>query len=104
MVFPAESRGIDGPIASLRMKHWRRGIQDVQYITLAMQVNAAATQALIQEMVPEIMWELGVTDPNDPTFVLRAPTWSTDPDVWESARARLINIILGSEVIDPNSL
>ena len=104
LVFPAESRGIDGPIASLRMKHWRRGIQDVQYITLAMQVNAAATQALIDEMVPEIMWELGVTDPNDPTFVLRALTWSTDPDVWESARARLINIILGSQVIDPDSL
>ena len=100
-VFPAEDRGLDGPIASLRMKHWRRGIQDVKYITLAMQADPVATQAVIDEMVPIVMWELGVTDPNDPTFVLAPPSWSTDPDDWEGARARLINIILGSEVITP---
>ena len=101
-VFPEESRDIDGPIASLRMKHWRRGIQDAQYIDMAMAANASATQALIQEMVPEVMWELGVADPNDPSFVHRPPSWSTDPDDWESARAQLINIILGSQVIDPS--
>ena len=40
----------------------------------------------------------------DPTFVLLPPSWSTDPDDWEGARAQLINIIVGSEVIDPGSL
>jgi len=94
-VFPAESRELDGPIASLRMKHWRRGIQDVQYIGLAMQVDAVATQAIIDSIVPEVMWELGVADENDPTFVHKPPSWSTDPDVWESARAQLVSIILG---------
>ncbi len=98
-VFPAEDRGIDGPIASLRMKHWRRGIQDVKYIQLAMQVNPGATQAFINTMVPEVMWELGVADENDPTYVHKPPSWSTDPDDWEAARAQLINIILGAEVI-----
>ena len=98
-VFPAESRGIDGPIASLRMKHWRRGIQDVKYIELAMQVNAAATQAIINSMVPKAMWEIGVADENDPTFVHEPPSWSTDPDDWEAARAQLINIILGSNAV-----
>ena len=101
-VFPAESRELDGPIASLRMKHWRRGIQDVQYIEMAMAVDATATQALINAMVPEVMWELGVADPNDPSFVHRPPSWSTDPDDWESARAQLINIILGTQVISPD--
>ena len=81
------------------MKHWRRGIQDVQYIVMAMAVDAGATQSLINEMVPEVMWELGVADPNDPSFVHRPPSWSTDPDDWESAYAQLINIILGSPVI-----
>ncbi len=96
-VFPAESRDIDGPIASLRMKHWRRGIQDVQYIQLAMAIDPGATQAVINAIVPEVMWELGVADENDPTFVHKPPSWSTDPDVWESARAQLVSIILGQE-------
>ena len=104
LVFPEESRGINGPIASLRMKHWRRGIQDIQYLDMAMQIDPVATQAIIDAMVPRVMWELGVTDENDPTFVLLPPSWSTDPDDWESARAQLINIIVGSEVIDPGSL
>ena len=104
LVFPEESRGINGPIASLRMKHWRRGIQDIQYLDMAMQIDPVATQAIIDAMVPRVMWELGVTDENDPTFVLLPPSWSTDPDDWEGARAQLINIIVGSEVIDPGSL
>ena len=100
LVFPAENRGIDGPIASLRMKHWRRGIQDVQYLALAMQVDPAATQAIIDRLVPRVMWEIGVTDESDPSFVNLPPSWSNDPEVWERGRAELINLILGSEVID----
>ena len=100
LVFPAENRGIDGPIASLRMKHWRRGIQDVQYLDLARQVNPAATQAIIDRVVPRVMWEIGVTDESDPSFVNLPPSWSNDPEVWERARAELINLILGSQVID----
>ena len=100
LIFPEESRGIDGPIASLRMKHWRRGIQDVQYLSLAMEVDPAATQAIIDSMVPAAMWEIGVTDENDPSFVNLPPSWSNDADLWERARAQLINIILGSEVVD----
>ena len=34
-LFPDESRGIDGPIASIRMKNWRRGQQDYEYLLLA---------------------------------------------------------------------
>ena len=102
MVFPAESRGLEGPIASLRLKHWRRGIQDVKYIQLAEQIDGVATQAIIDEMVPEVMWEVGVADLNDPTFVHKPPSWSFDPDVWENARAKLANIILGTEFLPTN--
>ena len=98
-VFPEESRGLLGPIASLRLKHWRRGVQDVCYIEQAMARDANATQAIINEMVPEVMWELGVANPNDPTYVHKPPSWSNDPDVWEEARRRLGNIILGYEAL-----
>ena len=94
-IFPADSLQLDGPLASLRLKHWRRGIQDVEYIRLAMAKDPVATVALIESMVPEVMWELGVFDEADPTFVHKAPSWSNDPDVWEQARKRLANILLG---------
>lgn len=96
-VFPEESRGMLGPIASLRLKHWRRGVQDVIYLEQAMQRDPNATQAIIDEMVPEVMWELGVANPEDPTYVHKPPSWSNDPDDWEDARRRLANIILGHD-------
>jgi hypothetical protein len=93
--FPAQSRGLQGPIASLRLKHWRRGIQDVDYITMAARVNPSATEALVQKMVPKVLWELGISDPNDPTWVLAPPSWNTNPDSWEAARLQLAAIIEG---------
>jgi hypothetical protein len=47
------SYGLAGPIASLRLKQWRRGIQDTDYLALAMQKNPAATKALIQTIMPK---------------------------------------------------
>lgn len=93
--FPAESRGLQGPIASLRLKYWRRGIQDVDYLTMAAQVNPTATEALVQKMVPKVLWELGISDPADPTWVLAPPSWNTNPDAWEAARLQLADIIEG---------
>lgn len=91
--FPAQSYNLAGPIASLRLKQWRRGIQDVDYITLAAARNPAAAQSVVERMVPKVMWENGVNDPTDPTWVLAPISWSTDPDDWEMARAELARII-----------
>ncbi len=93
-LFPAESYGLLGPIASLRLKHWRRGIQDVDYLTMARAVDPQAVQDLVARMVPKAMWEYGIDNPHDPTYVHSDISWSTDPDVWEAARARLAEIIL----------
>jgi hypothetical protein len=93
--FPSESYGLPGPIASLRLKYWRRGIQDVDYLTLAAKVNPQAVAALVQKMVPKVLWENGVSDPADPTWVLAPISWSTDPDNWEAARLKLAEIIEG---------
>ena len=94
-IFPAKSLGIRGPVASLRLKHWRRGIQDIDYLTLAAKVNPSATAALVKKMVPKALWEYGVTDPKDPTWVLAPISWSSNPDIWEEARAQLADIIEG---------
>ncbi len=100
-MFPADSYGVNGPFASLRLKHWRRGIQDVDYLTMAASINPSAVQTLVNSMVPKALWEYGVSDPADPTWVRTDISWSTDPDVWESARSQLATIIEGSVVTTP---
>ncbi len=92
-VFPADSMALNGPIASLRLKHWRRGIQDVDYLTLARAINPAQVDAIVQQMVPKIMWENDVTVPSDPTWARTDISWSTNPDVWENVREQLAAII-----------
>jgi hypothetical protein len=75
------------------MKHWRRGIQDVDYVTMAAAKNATATKAIVARMVPKASWEYGVTDPNDPSWVRADISWSINPDDWEQARKDLAAII-----------
>jgi hypothetical protein len=94
--FTQENYSINGPIVSLRMKLWRRGIQDADYLALATAVNAAQTDTIINRIVPKVLWEYGTgeaSDPNDPTWVKHDISWSYDPDVWETARVELADII-----------
>ncbi len=95
LVFPERSLGVMGPLASLRLKHWRRGIQDGDYLAMAEAVDPAATQAVIDGVLPMTLWDYGVSDPGDPTWVRTDISWSNDPDVWEAARAALADIIEG---------
>lgn len=92
--FPEDSYGVPGPFASLRLKDWRRGIQDADYLALAMDIDPERTSSLVQEMVPAVLWELGVEDPEDPTYVYAGISWPIDPDYWELARKELAEIIL----------
>jgi hypothetical protein len=94
-LYPNESYGLEGPIASLRLKHWRRGIQDVDYLALARAINPTRVQQILNERVPKALWDYGVTDPNDPTWVRTDISWSSNPDDWESARAELADLIEG---------
>lgn len=91
--FPDDSYQIPGPIASLRLKHWRRGIQDVDYLALAAIVDRKRVEQIVARLVPRILWENGIDDPHDPTWVRTDISWPTDPDRWEAARAELAEII-----------
>lgn len=94
-VYPAESYNLPGPIASLRLKYWRRGIQDVDYVVMAAKINPVKTQEIVNRLVPKAMWEVGVENPADPTYLNGPVSWSDDPNVWEAARLELANIIEG---------
>lgn len=95
MLFPQNSYGVRGPLVSLRLKHWRRGIQDIDYITLASRINPTRVAAIVNRMVPRVLWDLGVTDPLQPTWVRAGISWSVNPDDWENARRELADIIVG---------
>lgn len=101
-VFPADSYGVDGPFASLRLKHWRRGLQDVDYLTMAAAVDPTAVRTLVNAMVPKAAWEYGVSDPNDPTYTVTDISWSDDPRAWETARAQLAAIIASDDNTAPS--
>jgi len=95
-IYPEEGYGLLGPIASLRLKHWRRGVQDVDYLTLAAAIDPERTAELVRAVVPRALWEYGVEDPEDPTWVRTDISWPADPDIWEAARAELADIIEGA--------
>jgi uncharacterized protein (TIGR01370 family) len=91
--YPQDNYEVMGPLASLRLKHWRRGIQDVDYLTLAAEVDPERTAEIVNRIIPKVLWEYGVEDPADPTWLLADISWPTDPDDWETARAELAAII-----------
>ena len=75
------------------MKFWRRGLQDVDYLTLAARKDPARVKSIVDKIIPKVLWEYGVSDPGDPTWVTTDISWSTNPDVWEAARMQLADII-----------
>ena len=48
---------------------------------------------IVEKIIPKVLWEYGVSDPSDPTWVTTDISWSTNPDVWEAARMQLADII-----------
>jgi hypothetical protein len=96
---------IDGPVGSLRMKAYRRGLQDYEYCwLLAQKGKGAVADALIQKLIPEALadaahgrGELGASAEKAEQsgkgigkFVgpEKAP-WQTEPNAWYQMREDL---------------
>ena len=96
VLYPSNSYGLTGPIVSLRLKHWRRGVQDVDYLALAHAIDPAAVDAIVQKIVPRVLWEVQCYTPKeDCSYSYEPASWSSNPDDWEAARAQLAHIIDG---------
>jgi len=84
-LFPEEDRGYPGPMSSIRMKMYRRGAQDVEYMWLAEQAgHGAEVKAILKERLPATLWEAG-----------ELPSWSNRNADYEQARRRLAELITG---------
>lgn len=93
VIVSSNTLGIDGPIPSWRLMMARRGINDFTYLTLAAKYDAKTVDAIVRRIIPQVLWERGVVDINDPTYQYGPVSWSRDPDVWERAREELARII-----------
>jgi hypothetical protein len=60
VAFPGESRGVDGPIVSMRMKNFRRGMQDYEYLWLARRtgVPEETIKRIVGEIIPAALDEV----------------------------------------------
>ncbi|MCC6398544.1 MAG: carbohydrate binding domain-containing protein, partial [Bacteroidetes bacterium] len=83
---PADSRGVKGPIVSMRMKNFRRGMQDYEYLWLARQAGVPedTIAAVINSVVPAALDQ--VPQNNHPSYAERGYPY-------EAARRRLAELL-----------
>jgi len=88
-VFPGDSRGVVGPIVSMRMKNFRRGMQDYEYLWLARQAGVPEDSilAILNSVVPAALDE--VVQDAQPRYAERGYPY-------ENARRRLAELLSGS--------
>jgi hypothetical protein len=91
-LFPEDSRGLPGPIASIRLKNWRRGQQDYEYLWMARQ-RGIDPQSILDRVVPRAF------DDYDGTSYRSQggqPVWATRGHVFEEARRALAQLLQGT--------
>ena len=57
-LFIKQSRGLAGPLSSIRAKNWRRGAQDYEYLWLAKQAGLEnEIKLIVDNCIPSALWE-----------------------------------------------
>ena len=74
-----------GPIPSIRLKNWRRGLQDADLIALARAVSPTETEALVTDMMPSALADAVAT--GNP-----APAWPRESARWIDFKQALLRI------------
>lgn len=64
-----------GPIPSMRLKSWRRGLQDGELYRLARRVDEQRADALIQALVPVALADAVATGSSEPSWPAEASAW-----------------------------
>jgi hypothetical protein len=80
---PGEDRGIAGPIATVQLANFRRGLQDHQYLTIARQLGLnGVVDEVLSAIVPRVFSDAG-----------EQVSFPETGDPYESARLRLARAI-----------
>ncbi|MBK8481663.1 MAG: DUF4091 domain-containing protein [Proteobacteria bacterium] len=79
LLFPAQDQGFDLPLPSIRLKNWRRGLQDVEYLVLARRAgHGAAVDRLLRTLIPRAL--------ADETEASAPVAWPEEGERWLLAR------------------
>jgi hypothetical protein len=84
--FEEHSLGVEGVLPSIRLKNWRRGLEDAGYLQMARDRDPARADAVARWLVPAAFDE---AKPGD------APSWGSRGKPFVEARRALLAIILG---------
>lgn len=82
--YPDTSLGFAGVLPSIRLKQWRRGIQDAGYLALARRVDAASADRVARGLIGRGFTDAGTRG---------APAWPRDGARWVEARRALFDLI-----------
>ncbi len=81
---PAEDRGIAGPVSTVQLANFRRGLQDHQYLTIARRLGLASeVRAALEAIVPRVFSDAGTR-----------VSFPETGDPYESARLTLARAIV----------
>lgn len=84
-VFPASDHGLEGPVSSIRMKNWRRGMQDFEYLFMARAMGLGSdADAIVAERIPQVLSDAAG---------LAQKSYSSRGADWEESRQRLARLI-----------
>lgn len=89
--FPKSDQKIDHPLPSIRLKNWRRGIFDVEYLELARKAgHGAFVDKIVRAMVPRAL-KPDVAHTDLPV------SWPDDGEKWLAARKLLKLVLTGKK-------
>ena len=95
LFYPGGPKGISGPVSSIRMKQWRRGMQDYEYMWLAKQ-SGANPDAVVEAILTGD--QLGYKSKKGSINV----EWDTNLEHWDIAKEQLANMIISGSNVDVN--
>lgn len=80
-----------GPLPSMRLKAWRRGLQDAELVFLARKKNEIETQKLLEELVPIALADARVAG-------YSRAQWSRNPADWIDFHQQLLALATGTDL------
>jgi len=83
-LFTSHSIGMDGVVASIRLKNWRRGIEDAGYYQLAYAADPKRAEAIAKSLLPSV---LSAAKDGQP------PSWSDAGKPWFDGRKALLALV-----------
>ncbi|MCP4444592.1 MAG: DUF4091 domain-containing protein [Myxococcales bacterium] len=85
LLFPESDAGVQGPLPSIRLKNWRRGIEDVEYLVMAREAGfSAEVDALLEALLPAVVDQVGSAE---------SVSFPEDGASWQRARRYLFELL-----------